>query len=305
MSTSGVTTYTRTAAQLIKSALFELKATSLTATVDSNLEAECLVRLNAMIKQDTIEGVKLWRMRFAKLFLVGSQASYSLPGANACDLDELSETTLDADEAAAQTVLSVTSTSGFANSDNIGILLDDNSIHWTTISSFVTDDTVTIASGLPSEASSGAKVYVYTNGISRPLKITAAQRELSGNEIPMEELEREDYEYLPNKSSSGDPVNFYYDPQTGTGKLYLWPVPSDSTKEINFSYIDELQVITDTGQDYDYPEEWLEYLIFNLAFRISSIAAKEPSQSTIAIATNAKKTLMSWDAEGGSVEFSG
>ena len=57
-------------------------------------------------------------------------------------------TTLDADEAASQTVLSVTSTSGFANSDNIGIELDDGTRQWTTISSFVADDTVTVPLGL-------------------------------------------------------------------------------------------------------------------------------------------------------------
>lgn len=299
------TTYTRTAAQVIKSALFELKVISLTETVDSNLEAECLVRLNAMIKQDQIEGVKLWRRRFAKLFLVASQRAYDLPGANACNLDELHETTLDADEAASQTVLSVTSTSGFTNSDNIGILLDDNTIHWTTISSFVANDTVTIASGLPSGASSGSKVFVYTTALARPLSISTAQRELSDNEIPMEELEREEYEFLPNKSSTGAPVNFYYDPQIATGKLYLWPAPDSAAQEINFTYIDELQVITDTSNSYDYPQEWLEYLIYNLAIRVSSLTGKEPKASTIQIAANAKNRLMAWDGEGGSVEFCG
>lgn len=305
MATSNSRNYTRTAAQVIRSALLELKVISRTETVDSDVEAECLVRLNAMIKQDQVEGVKLWRRRFAKLFVVASQRSYDLPGANACNLDELHETTLDADEATAQTVLSVTSTSGFANSDTIGVRLDDNTIHWTTISSFVTDDTVTIASGLPSAAASGSEVFVYTTALERPLRITAAQRELSDNEIPMEEMEREEYEFLPNKKSTGTPVNYYYDPQTTTGKLYLWPVPDSASQEINFTYLDQLQDMDATGDDFDYPQEWLEYLIYNLAIRISSFVGKTPSESTIAIAANAKNMLKAWDSEGGSAEFSG
>ena len=303
MATSGSRDYTRTAAQVIKSALLELRAISRTETVDTDLEAECLVRLNAMIKQDQVEGVKLWLRRFARLFVVTSQASYSLAGANACNLDELHETTLDADEAASQTVLSVTSTSGFANSDNIGILLDDNTIHWSTIDSFVTDDTVTIADALPSAAARGSEVFVYTTALERPLKIISAQRELDDSEIPMEALEREEYEELPNKTAPGTPVNYYYDPQTGAGKLYLWPVPDSAAQQINFSYLDQLQDIDTTEDDFDYPQEWLEYLIYNLAIRISGLVAKDPSQSTIAIAANAKNELKSWDGEGGSVIF--
>lgn len=305
MATSGSRDYSLTGAQVIRQALLELKAIQLNVTVDSTLEADCLVRLNAMIKQDQVEGVKLWRKRFAKLFVVNGQRSYSLPGANACNLDELHETTLDAAEDAAQTILSVTSTSGFANSDVIGVALDNNTIHWTTIASFVTDDTVTVGDALPSAAASGNKVYVYTTALERPLKVLSAQREVSGQEIPMEEMSRDEYEELPNKSSTGTAVNFYYDPQTTTGKLYLWNAPDNVEQEINFTYLDQLQDMDATSNDFDYPQEWLEYLIYNLAIRISSLVGKTPSESTIAIASNAKNQLMSWDAEADSVEFVG
>ncbi len=303
MATSGSKDYSLTAEAVINSALYELRALGLGRTVDSNLQAECLVRLNAMIKHDMTQGVKLWTRRFARLFLVPSQRSYDLPGANVCDLSELSETTLDADEAASQTVISVASTSGFSNSDVIGIMLDDKTIHWSTISSLVTDDTVTIGDALASAASSGNKVYVYTNTIARPLEVDAMQRELSGNEIPMTGLSRHEYETLPNKTSPGVPVNYYFDPQTTTANLYVWPVPDSSEQVLNFTYRDTIEDIDAVANDFDFPQEWQEYLVYNLALRISSLVGKQPSQTTVMMAQSSRDSMMNWDQEEESLIF--
>lgn len=75
-------------------------------------------------------------------------------------------TTLDADEAAGQTVLSVASTSDFVAGNAIIIHLDNEETHTATISSFVADDTVTISTALPSKASSGNTVSVIASTVS-------------------------------------------------------------------------------------------------------------------------------------------
>jgi hypothetical protein len=76
------------------------------------------------------------------------------------------ETTLDAAEASGQTVLSVASTANFAAAQTIFVQLDNDTYHQSTISSFVTNDTVTIADALPSAAASGNKVRVVRSTIS-------------------------------------------------------------------------------------------------------------------------------------------
>jgi len=70
----------------------------------------------------------------------------------------LFNTTLSADEAAGQTVLSVTSSANFTAGNYVNILLDDDTIHRTTIASVDSSIQITIAAALPGKASSGNNV---------------------------------------------------------------------------------------------------------------------------------------------------
>jgi len=82
------------------------------------------------------------------------------PRPGAPDSNTHNETTLDAAEAAGQTVISVAATTNMQAGDSILIELDDSTFHLSTISSFVAGDTVTIADALPSKAASGNKVVI-------------------------------------------------------------------------------------------------------------------------------------------------
>lgn len=82
------------------------------------------------------------------------------PRPGAPDLSTQNTTTLDAAELAGQTVLSVTSTSSMAVGNSILVALDNSTFHLSTISSFVVDDTVTIADAIPYKAASGSEVVV-------------------------------------------------------------------------------------------------------------------------------------------------
>ena len=306
MTTSGTTAYDRTGAQIIDQALRLIQVLGEDDTITSNQTANGLVALNLMVKSDQ-KRLGLWRFRQAKLFLVDGTAEYSLSGAKAADISEISETTLDANEAASQTVLSVTSTSqgaSFANSDVIGIVLDDDTIHWTTISSFVADDTVTVATGLASAASSGNKVFAYTTAAPRPMKIISARRENISNEIPMFKLSREEYFDLPNKGSLGTPVQFYYDPQRATGKIYLWPTPDTVDDEINYDYLDELEIFSASSDTSDFPSEWMEYLVYGLAIRLAPTHGAQVSNEVLVVYTDVIKELELWDTEDVSIIFS-
>jgi hypothetical protein len=303
MATSGSTDYSRTAAQIIAFAHKLLQLIPSGGSVGTNEEADGLESLNLMVKSWMMDGVKLWTHTDAHIYLVDGQASYDLPGANGAKKSEIAETTLDAAEASGQTVISVTSTTGFANSDVIGIVQDDDTIHWSTISSFVTDDTVTIAGATTAAAASGNKVYVYTNAIERPLRIISARMDNASNEIPMYSLSRQEYFDLPNKSSTGIPTQFYYDPQLGTGKLYLWPVPEsvDYVFKCNFQRtLEDFDATTDTP---DLPQEWLEALGYNLAIRIAPQYGKAVPREVAIVAAELKDLVSDWDQEEESVYF--
>jgi len=83
--------------------------------------------------------------------------AYTLEGLDAVALDSTADTTLDANEIAAQTELSVADETVFDVGDTVRVTLNDASIHQADIASIGTG-TITIDVGLPSAADSGNRV---------------------------------------------------------------------------------------------------------------------------------------------------
>lgn len=302
MTTSGDTAYDRTGAQIVKTAYQISKTIGVDEDPSADQKTLALDLLNLMIKTDQTR-LGLWRMREAKAFVSVGTKSYSFPpsGNYACDISELSETTLDADEASGQTELSVAATTGFTDNDTILVAQDDGTLHASTIASFSAGDTVTLNDALTAAASSGNKVYAYTNPAPRPLKITSVRSEQGDNEVFMSLMSRADYFNLANKSASGRPTQYFYDPQAGTGVLYLYPTPDSVSYEINYTYADELEVITADSQTADYPQEWMEYLVYGLAMRICLSRGKPTPAEALAIFQRAEQSLEQWDQDDASL----
>jgi hypothetical protein len=107
--------------------------------------------------------------------------------------------------------------------------------------------------------------------MERPLHIYAANRKsTSGNEIPMISVTRADWMAIPNKTSNGVPVQFYYDPQTINGTFYVWPTPSVGTTDVIVLDHDiQLDIMSDSLNDFDFPPNWLEVITYNLAARLA------------------------------------
>jgi hypothetical protein len=173
---------------------------------------------------------------------------------------------LSADEAAAQTVLSVASTAGIADADNIGVVLDDGAIHWSTVSG-APGATVTIAAGLADSASEGNPVFAYTSKIVRPLKVVAARRKNidSGDETPIQTIARLDYLDLPRKAQTGTINQLFYDPQMSTGMFKLWQPPAVVADLVNFTWWRPIMDFNAAADNPDLPQEWVSALMWNLA----------------------------------------
>lgn len=110
--------------------------------------------------------------------------------------------------------------------------------------------------------------------IPRAMRVISARRRniQSQIDVPLIEMSRQEYFDMPNKTASPSiPTQFYYDPQTTAGTLYLWPCPSVDTAaqyEIELTYLRRMDDIDASNDDLDIPQEWLEAVVYNLAQRL-------------------------------------
>ena len=270
MATSAI--LAKTVSEISEEALRDARIISAEQDVQAIDAARCFTALNNIVKFWQTQDINLWLTEEAVLPLVKDQQSYTLgPNGDHCTTaDDFKYTTTDAAEATSQTVISVTSTSGMANSDNIGIELDDGTRHWTTIVSFVANDTVTITTGLASAAASGNTVYTYTTLIPRPMRILSARyaSSLTASEIPTNRWTRQQYFNQSNKDSSGTVINWYYSPQRTDGELYVWQVANNVDNVLRITYMSPALVYGATTDDLDFPSEWYLPLKWAIAAEI-------------------------------------
>jgi hypothetical protein len=110
--------------------------------------------------------------------------------------------------------------------------------------------------------------------ISAPLKILQAwSRDMnSETDIPMNIYTQYNYNLLSTKINQGYPVHLWYQPFNQSGTITIWPAPdsySASNRVIYFTYqraFNQFDAITDGA---DFPQVWLEPLIYSLAHRLS------------------------------------
>ncbi len=113
-----------------------------------------------------------------------------------------------------------------------------------------------------------------TDPEERPIKIISARLHdaTSGIDTPIEEMDRVEYQEMPNKTASGTVSSFFYDRRDGTsstGLIYLWPAPDNSTDTVKYTYARPIETFTAAGDDADFPEEWSQAIIWNLADQIA------------------------------------
>lgn len=110
--------------------------------------------------------------------------------------------------------------------------------------------------------------------IQAPLKVVQAftRDNISNTDIPMNIYTQYNYNLLSTKINQGYPVHFWYQPLNQAGTITVWPAPdqySATNRSIYFVYqraFDEFDAGTDTP---DFPQVWLEPLIYSLAHRLA------------------------------------
>lgn len=271
MTTSGISTFTRNRDQIIAAAARKCGAIAAGETPDADLISDFAEALNAMVKQWQGTGIHIWRTTEATLFLQLDQVRYTLSSTSTDHATEsFVETAIGADEASGQTALTVDSITGISSGDYVGVQLDDGTMHWTTVNGAPSGTTVTLTVALTDSAADGNLVVAYTTKLVRPLKVLSARRYNFSSLIdtPMVEMDRIEYQELPNKTVEGTVTGFFYDRRGGanaSGLFYTWPETSAVDDAIKMTVARPIQDFNAAGDDPDLPQEWIQALISNLA----------------------------------------
>jgi len=308
MATSGSVNYSRTANQIISLAFRLIGVGTQGEALPAEEQEDGIERLNLMVKSWQVEKIHLWKMKDAILFTTASQYVYNIGPTGDRATTTWAETTLSVDAASGASTVAVSSITGMSSGDVLGILLDDNTMQWTTINGAPSGSTVTPAVTLTGAAASGNKVFAYTNKMSRPLRVLDMQRRDKNNmDVEVESLARDDYRNLPNKSATGTPVQYYYDPQLTNGRLSLWLSPSDERYTMRFTAALPIEDFDQATDDPDFPIEWIEAIAYNLAQRLIPTYGDTLSQmDRMEIVTQAgalKEMLRQFDQDTDSLTF--
>ena len=123
-------------------------------------------------------------------------------------------------------------------------------------------------------------VNAYNIGITKtvntdkPLKVIQAWiRDTTSNvDVPMRILTKQEYSILGNKTTSGKPIQIYYEPLSDYGILHVFPTPASIDAANNQIYItyqrpyEDFSIATDTP---DFPQEWYDAVVYGLAVRLA------------------------------------
>jgi len=114
--------------------------------------------------------------------------------------------------------------------------------------------------------------------IIAPIKIiTAILRDSNDDDVVLQQILREEYDALPEKSAEGDPRKFLYEQEYEYGTLYFDVIPNDLTKTVVLTYLRKL-FDNDAGtEDLDFPQQWHLPLVYHLARDMAPRYGIDPS----------------------------
>lgn len=271
MATSGEHILSVNAQQIVKSALSKLGHQDAAQNIDGHDWEDSLLMLNMMIKMWEADDLHVWKMEDIILFLEKDKHEYSLgPAGDHATLTKI-QTAIKTAASENDTSIDVDATASFSASDNIGVKVDDGSMHWTTVSSITDSDTLVLAAGLDDDAAVDNVVYGYTNKIERPLRLFSAERvEPTGWDVPLQVVSRDYYYSLGSKATSGYPSTLYYNPTLDNGTLYVFNPPTSAGDYLRLHMQYPIEIFENVGDTCDLPSQFFLAMVFNLAVILSA-----------------------------------
>lgn len=271
MPSSGVKTQTLNLSDIITQAYRECGIIAIVETPAAEQMAHAKLKINLLLSEWSKPGYRMWTIDEGILFLQKSQRRYRMgPSAtdHYTDAYDYASTTLSAAAAAAATALTVTSITGIANADALGIELDTGLFQWTTVNGAPSGSTVTAAAGLTSAASAGNRVVAYTSRHLRPLEMSSlrAFNYADETEVRRDLVSHIDFMEQPSKEQESSPfVQARYQATIPQSIFEFWLTPADVEYAARYTYKRPIYDFTQNADEMDFPIEWGNALIFNLA----------------------------------------
>lgn len=275
MATSGSVDFSVSRDEIITTALQDIGKLARNQSPSQSDLTLCSRKLNMIVKQwqgrtDFSPGFKMWTRKRGTLFLQKNQYKYSLGATGDHATTSFVEASLEVAASATDSTIDISSISGMLSADNIGIVLDSGSVHWTTINGAPAGNTVTLTDAMPSSSAVGRTVWTYTTKIDKPLEILLAyMRDASGDDSPLSPITLDEYEAIPDKDALGDPVEYYYEKQLSNGDVYFDSAIDDVTNTFKFVFLRPIEDFDSQDDTPDFPQEYYRLLSYQLAIDIS------------------------------------
>ena len=145
---------------------------------------------------------------------------------------------------------------------------------------------------------------------TRPLKILSATRfdDLANTNINMNVYTRDEFLSIPSPELEAVPTHYYSQPLKDTIIVNLWPLPDTYWQTNGYLKINThlaTTTVTNGTDVLDFPDEWEEAIIYNLADRLAPTYGT-PIQERALLRDQAKLALdeaLSYSNEEGSIYF--
>lgn len=117
----------------------------------------------------------------------------------------------------------------------------------------------------------------------KPLKLLECVRVDDTSSVPLMILAHKDYFEQTNKTETGTPTMIYFQPFSTYAVLSLWQPPDDywDDKTIECTFQRQIGDLSSADDEIDFPAEWHEALIYQLAVRLAPNYGLPPSDRAI------------------------
>lgn len=315
MALSGSNDFAVTRDDLIKTSLQHIGAIGDGETPNATQLSECSILLNMLIKHLQADDIQLWITKYGYVFPVSSTSSVLLGAEGGNAASSYVHTTTSAAAIAGASTITVTTVTGIATTNIIGIELSDGTMQWTTVNGAPVGSVVTLSAVLTGAVASGADIYAYatTAKLTRPARILEVFRRASADttDTPVMMLSAAEYNNLSDKTATGEVLQFFYDQPLGlsttgypgNGEFFFWPRFQNGDSVLVLRYTKIFDDMDAGSNNVEFPQVWFLPLMVGLAWLLApkhGIPLKE-RQMLMQEYMFLKSAASSYDQESGSM----
>ena len=224
--------------------------------------------LNIMFQEWANRGLHYWEVENTSITLATDQTEYTIFRSSAEGASNGVTTTLSAGINSSVTTIPLTSVTNMPSSGKIKI--NDEIISYTGISSLnLTGATRAADDTTAASHTSGDAVTNFVNGADDILE--ASFRNDNNIDVPLSKIARSAYQALSNKTSTGQPSQYFVQRFIDkiTINLYLTPGSTENGKFLNFFFVKRIQDVGSYTNATDVPYRFVPCMISGLAFYLS------------------------------------